>query len=99
MSPYFQNPLNLGADIVMHSATKFINGHSDVVMGVLATNKKELFDDLKFLQNGIGSVPSAFDAFLALRGVKTLHIRMREHERNATEIAHYLEKHPKIDRV
>lgn len=99
MSPYFQNPLDLGADIVMHSVTKFINGHSDVVMGVAATNKKELFDDLKFLQNGIGAVPSAFDAFLALRGVKTLHIRMREHERNATKIAEYLTKHPKIDKV
>jgi len=99
MSPYFQNPLDLGADIVMHSVTKFINGHSDVVMGVLATNKKELFDDLKFLQNGIGSVPSAFDCFLALRGVKTLHIRMREHERNALKIADYLTKHPKVDRV
>jgi len=99
MSPYFQNPLDLGADIVMHSVTKFINGHSDVVMGALATNRKDLFDDLKFLQNGIGSVPSAFDCFLALRGVKTLHIRMREHERNATKIADYLSKHPKVDRV
>lgn len=99
MSPYFQNPLELGADIAVHSVTKFINGHSDVVMGVLAVNKKELHDELKFLQNGIGSVPSAFDCFLALRGAKTLHIRMREHERNATKIATWLESHPKIDRV
>jgi len=99
MSPYFQNPLDLGADIVMHSVTKYINGHSDVVMGVLATNKKELFDDLKFLQNGIGSVPSAFDSFLALRGIKTLHVRMREHERNAFKVATYLSSHPKVERV
>lgn len=99
MSPYFQNPLDLGADIVMHSVTKYINGHSDVVMGVLATNKEDLYTDLKFLQNGIGAVPSAFDAFLALRGVKTLHIRMREHERNALKIAHWLQENPKIDRV
>lgn len=99
MSPYFQNPLDLGADIVVHSVTKYINGHSDVVMGVLATNKKELYDDLKFLQNGIGSVPSAFDCFLALRGVKTLHIRMREHERSALKVATHLSSHPKVDKV
>jgi len=99
MSPYFQNPLDLGADIVMHSVTKYINGHSDVVMGFLATNRKDLHDDLRFLQNGMGGVPSAFDSFLALRGVKTLHVRMREHERSATKIAQWLEKHPKVDRV
>jgi len=99
MSPYFQNPLDLGADIVMHSVTKYINGHSDVVMGFLATNRKDLHDDLRFLQNGMGGVPSAFDSFLALRGVKTLPVRMREHERSATKIAQWLEKHPKVDRV
>mmetsp|Transcript_11810 Transcript_11810/g.20112 ORF Transcript_11810/g.20112 Transcript_11810/m.20112 type:complete len:398 (+) Transcript_11810:94-1287(+) len=99
MSPYSQNPLDLGADIVMHSVTKYINGHSDVVMGALATNSKELFDRLKFLQNGIGAIPSPFDCFLALRGVKTLHVRMREHERNALVVAQFLEKHPKVERV
>jgi len=99
MSPYFQNPLDLGADIVMHSVTKYINVHSDVVMGFLATNRKDLHDDLRFLQNGMGGVPSAFDSFLALRGVKTLHVRMREHERSATKIAQWLEKHPKVDKV
>jgi cystathionine gamma-lyase len=99
MSPYFQNPLDLGADIVMHSVTKFINGHSDVVMGVIATNNQQLFADLKFLQNGIGAVPSAFDSFLALRGVKTLHVRMMQHEANAIKVSKWLEAHPKIDRV
>jgi len=99
MSPYFQNPLDLGADVVVHSVTKFINGHSDVVMGVLATNKTELYTELKFLQNGIGAVPSPFDCFLALRGVKTLHVRMKEHERNAFKIVKFLESHPKVERV
>eukprot|EP01133_Synstelium_polycarpum_P006257 gene6257-7257_t len=99
MSPYFQNPLDLGADIVMHSVTKYINGHSDVVMGCLATNNEELFAKLKFLQNSIGTVPSPFDCFLALRGIKTLHIRMREHEKNAFAICKFLEAHPKVERV
>eukprot|EP01111_Echinosteliopsis_oligospora_P004819 TRINITY_DN1789_c0_g2_i2.p1 TRINITY_DN1789_c0_g2~~TRINITY_DN1789_c0_g2_i2.p1 ORF type:complete len:429 (+),score=105.99 TRINITY_DN1789_c0_g2_i2:118-1287(+) len=99
MSPYFQNPLELGADIVVHSITKYINGHSDVVMGFLATNRDDLFSDLKFLQNGIGAVPSAFDCFLALRGTKTLHVRMREHERSATKVAVHLEAHPLVSRV
>jgi cystathionine gamma-lyase len=99
MSPYFQNPLDLGADIVVHSVTKYISGHSDIVMGVVATNRKDLFDDLKFLQNGIGAVPSAFDCFLALRSMKTLHVRMREHERSATKIATFLSQHPQVERV
>jgi len=99
MSPYFQNPLDFGADIVVHSVTKFINGHSDVVMGVLATNSESLYADLKFLQNGIGAVPSPFDCFLALRGVKTLHVRMKQHEENAKKVVKYLESHPKIDKV
>ncbi|EGG15102.1 cystathionine gamma-lyase [Cavenderia fasciculata] len=99
MSPYFQNPLDLGADIVMHSVTKYINGHSDVVMGFLATNDEALFTKLKFLQNSIGAVPSPFDCFLALRGVKTLHIRMKEHEKNAFAVCKFLESHPKVDRV
>jgi len=99
MSPYFQNPLALGADIVVHSITKYINGHSDVVMGFLATNRTDLFEDLKFLQNGIGAVPSAFDCFLALRGTKTLHVRMREHERSATKVAQHLSSHPLVVKV
>jgi len=99
MSPYFQNPLDLGADIVVHSVTKYISGHSDVVMGVVVTNRQDLYDDLKFLQNGIGAVPSAFDCFLALRSMKTLHVRMREHERSATTVALFLSQHPLIERV
>ncbi|KAK5576005.1 hypothetical protein RB653_007141 [Dictyostelium firmibasis] len=99
MSPYFQNPLDLGADIVMHSVTKYINGHSDCVMGVLATNNDELFAKLKFLQNSIGAVPSPFDCFLAIRGLKTLHVRMEAHQKNAFAICNFLEKHPKVERV
>jgi len=99
MSPYFQNPLTLGADIVVHSVTKYINGHSDVVMGVLATNNEELFNRLKFLQNSIGAVPSPFDCYLALRGIKTLSVRMKQHTLNATQVALFLEKHPKVEKV
>ncbi len=99
MSPYFQNPLEHGADIVLHSVTKFINGHSDVVMGVLVCNDDELAAQLKFLQNGIGAIPSPFDSFLALRGLKTLHVRMREHERNALAVARFLETHALVERV
>jgi len=99
LSPYFQRPLSLGADIVVHSISKYINGHSDVIGGVLALNDDALAKKLKFLQNGIGSVPSPFDCYLALRGLKTLHIRMREHEKNAIAIAKFLENHPKVLRV
>jgi len=99
LSPYFQNPLDLGADIVMHSVTKYINGHSDVVMGVACTNDEKIKDRLKFLQNGIGAVPAPFDCYMALRGVKTLHLRMREHESNAFRVARFLESHPKVERV
>ncbi|GAM27720.1 hypothetical protein SAMD00019534_108960 [Acytostelium subglobosum LB1] len=99
MSPYFQNPLDHGADIVMHSITKYINGHSDVVMGCLATNDEQLFTKLKFLQNSIGAVPSPFDCFMALRGIKTLHLRMREHEKNAFAVVKFLESHAKVERV
>jgi len=91
MSPCFQRPLELGADIVVHSVTKYINGHSDVVMGVAVTNDKGLFDQLAFLQNSIGAVPSAFDCFLANRGMKTLHLRMRQHQQNAMAVARYLD--------
>jgi len=99
MSPYFQNPLDIGADIVMHSVSKYINGHSDVIMGVIATNRKDLRDELQFLQNGIGAIPSPFDCFLVLRSMKTLHVRMREHERNAIQIATFLSSHPLVERV
>ncbi|KAJ3090092.1 hypothetical protein HK100_007551 [Physocladia obscura] len=99
MSPYFQNPLLLGADIVVHSVTKYINGHSDVVMGVAVTNNDKIFEKLAFLQNSIGGVPSPFDCFLANRGLKTLHIRMRQHQENALFVALALEKHPLVDKV
>jgi len=99
MSPYFQQPISLGADIAVHSVTKYINGHSDVVMGVLATNSEDLYTRLKFLQNSIGAVPSPFDCYLALRGVKTLAIRMKQHTNNAIQVANFLEKHSKIEKV
>ncbi|OFZ19616.1 MAG: cystathionine gamma-synthase [Bdellovibrionales bacterium GWB1_55_8] len=99
MSPYFQQPLKLGADIVIHSITKYMNGHSDVVGGVIATSNDEVYKELKFLQNSIGAVPGPFDCFLVMRGLKTLHVRMERHASNAMAIAKYLEKHPKIERV
>lgn len=99
MSPYFQNPLSLGADIVVHSVTKYIGGHSDVVMGVLATNSDDLNTRLKFLQNSIGAIPSPFDCYMAQRGLKTLHIRMKEHASNALAVAAFLEAHPKVEKV
>ncbi|MGE3608686.1 MAG: PLP-dependent aspartate aminotransferase family protein [Bacteriovoracaceae bacterium] len=99
MSPYFQNPLNLGADIVLHSMTKYINGHSDVVGGALIMNSQELRDKLFFLQNAIGPSQSPFDSWLVLRGLKTLAVRMKTHEQNAMKIATFLESHPKVERV
>jgi cystathionine gamma-lyase len=99
MSPYFQNPLNLGADIVLHSMTKYINGHSDVVGGCLITNDKKMYDKLWYLQNSIGPSQSPFDSWLVLRGIKTLAIRMKTHEENAKKIAAWLEKHPQVDKV
>lgn len=99
MSPFFQNPLDLGADIVIHSMTKFINGHSDVVGGALMMNSKELRDKLFFLQNAIGPCQSPFDSWLVLRGLKTLAVRMRQHEKNATKVAYYLQEHPKVEKV
>ncbi|MFM8316102.1 MAG: trans-sulfuration enzyme family protein, partial [Deltaproteobacteria bacterium] len=98
-SPYFQSPLELGADVVLHSTTKYINGHSDVVGGALVTNDKSLLDRLHHIQNSIGGVPGPFDAFLILRGIKTLALRMKRHEENAFELAKFLEKHPKVERV
>ncbi|HHT9137864.1 MAG TPA: cystathionine gamma-synthase [Candidatus Wunengus sp. YC60] len=98
-TPFFQKPLKLGADIVMHSTTKYLNGHSDVVGGALVTNDRELYDKLQFLQNAVGAVPSPFDCFLVLRGIKTLAVRMERHEENALKIAQFLENHPKVRRV
>ena len=99
LSPYIQNPLNHGADIVIHSVTKYINGHSDVLMGVAAYNSPELHTRLSFLQNAIGAVPSAFDCWLAHRGVKTLHLRAREASKNALAIAKTLEASPHVIKV
>jgi cystathionine gamma-lyase len=96
LSPYVQNPLDHGADIVVHSVTKYINGHSDVVMGAAAFNAPEIFDRLSFLQNAIGAIPSAFDCWLAHRGLKTLHLRAREATKNATRIAKALEASPHV---
>jgi len=99
VSPYFQNPLDLGADMVLHSLTKYINGHSDVVGGAVMLNNKEQYDKLWYLQNSIGPSQSPFDSWLVLRGIKTLALRMRAHEENAQEIARFLEAHPKVEKV
>lgn len=98
-SPYLQNPLDLGADIVMHSATKYLGGHSDVIQGCLMINDTELRDKLYFIQKSCGAVPGPMDCFLVLRGIKTLHVRMQRHCENGFAIAHYLRKHPKVDKV
>jgi cystathionine beta-lyase/cystathionine gamma-synthase len=90
MSPYFQNPLELGADIVLHSTTKYLNGHSDMVGGIVVVNDEDLATKLHFLQNAVGAVPSPFDCWLALRGTKTLAVRMKQHEENARRIAQFL---------
>jgi cystathionine gamma-lyase len=99
MSPFFQNPLDHGADIVLHSMTKFINGHSDVVGGAMMMNSQEIRDKIFFYQNAIGPSQSPFDSWLVLRGIKTLAIRMKAHEQNAIKIATYLETHPKVEKV
>jgi cystathionine beta-lyase/cystathionine gamma-synthase len=98
-SPYFQQPLSLGADVVVHSTTKYIGGHSDVVGGVAITNSKEIYDVIKFHQNAVGGVPSPHDAWLTMRGAKTLALRMREHAKNAQAVAEFLEAHDEVDRV
>ncbi len=98
-SPYLQNPLDLGADIVMHSATKYLGGHSDIVMGVLVVNDKKLADDIYFIQYATGAIAGPQDSFLALRGIKTLHVRMKQHCENARAIAGFLSTHPKVDQV
>lgn len=98
-TPYLQTPLDLGADIVMHSATKYLGGHSDVVVGALVVKDKELADKLYFIQNASGAVCGPMDSFLVLRGIKTLHVRMQRHCENGQAVATYLAKHPKIEKV
>ena len=98
-SPYFQRPLELGADVVVHSATKYLGGHSDVVLGVLVTREEGLADRLRFIQNAAGAVPGPLDCWLVLRGLKTLALRMRQHEANAQAVARFLQQHPRIVRV
>ncbi|MEP4596025.1 MAG: aminotransferase class I/II-fold pyridoxal phosphate-dependent enzyme, partial [Cyclobacteriaceae bacterium] len=98
-SPYLQNPIDLGADVVMHSVTKYIAGHSDVVMGFVGTNDKEMDEKLGFMQNASGAVPGPQDCFLVLRGVKTLHVRMDRHCKNGERVAKFLKDHPKVGHV
>jgi cystathionine beta-lyase/cystathionine gamma-synthase len=99
-SPWIQRPIEHGFDAVMHSATKYLNGHSDVIGGVVVTGSQNEFSDkLAFLQNATGGVPSPFDSFLVLRGLKTLHLRMKAHCENAAQVAEWLEKHPGVERV
>lgn len=98
-SPYLQNPLDLGADIVMHSVTKFINGHSDVIMGFLGTNDADLDEQIAFIQNSAGAIPGPNDCFLTLRGIKTLHLRMERHCENSKKVAYFLKNHPRVEKV
>lgn len=98
-SPWLQQPLALGADLVMHSATKYLGGHSDVIQGALMTNDKDLYEQLYFIQKSSGAVPGPMDCFLVLRGLKTLHVRMKAHCENGKRIAEYLRNHPKVQKV
>ena len=98
-SPYLQNPLDLGADIVMHSVTKYLGGHSDVVMGALVCNDDKIYEQLAFIHNSCGATPGPQDSFLVLRGLKTLHLRMKAHCENGKVIANFLRNHPKIEKV
>ena len=99
LTPYFQKPLLLGAHVVVHSSTKYLNGHSDSVGGAVMLSDEDLYRKLKFNQNAMGAILSPFDSFLVLRGIKTLAVRMREHERNGLGLANYLEEHPKVKKV
>lgn len=99
MSPYFQNPLDLGADFAYHSMSKYLNGHSDVVAGAIMVNDEDIYKDLFRLQNSIGMSQSPFDSWLVLRGLKTLSVRMQRHEENAMKVAEFLEKHPLVEKV
>jgi cystathionine gamma-lyase/cystathionine beta-lyase len=98
-SPYLQNPLDLGADIVMHSVTKYLGGHSDVIMGALLVNDDKIHEQLAFIHNSCGATPGPQDSFLVLRGLKTLHLRMKAHCANGREVAAFLVKHPRIEKV
>jgi cystathionine beta-lyase len=98
-TPYLQSPLDLGADIVMHSVTKYLGGHSDVIMGALVTNEESIAQEMYRIQNSSGAVAGPMDSFLVLRGVKTLHLRMERHCENGEKIAHFLANHPKVDKV
>ena len=98
-SPYLQNPLDLGADIVLHSSTKYLGGHSDVIQGALVMNDSDLREQLYFIQKSCGAVPGPMDCFLVLRGIKTLHVRMQRHCENGEKIARWLRNHPKVDKV
>ncbi len=98
-TPYLQNPLDLGADLVMHSVTKYLGGHSDTVMGALLTSDEAWYEQLKFLQNAAGGTPGPQDCFLVLRGIKTLHLRMRQHCENGRAVAEYLQQHPDVAKV
>lgn len=98
-SPYLQNPIDLGADIVMHSVTKYLGGHSDVVMGALMLNNDELYKRLWFIYNSCGATPGPMDSFLVLRGIKTLHLRMKAHCENGRRVAEYLKGHPRVDKL
>ena len=98
-TPYIQRPLDLGADIVMHSATKYLAGHSDVVIGAIVVNDKKIFEKLSFIQNASGATPGPMDCFLTLRGIKTLHLRMQRHSENAEQIAKFLKNHNKVGNV
>ena len=99
LTPYFQRPLEHGADVVVHSTTKYLNGHSDVVGGAVLLNDDALHERIRFLQNAVGGVPGPLDCFLVLRGLKTLHVRMERHAQNAERIAEFLSKHPKVEKV
>jgi cystathionine gamma-lyase len=99
MSPYFQKPLLLGADIVVHSTTKFINGHSDVVGGVMVTDDEDIADKIQFLTNSMGGIQATFDSFLCMRSLKTLAVRMKAHAENGMAVAKFLENHPKVEKV
>jgi cystathionine beta-lyase/cystathionine gamma-synthase len=98
-TPFLQKPIDLGADIVMHSVTKYLGGHSDVIQGSLMINSQDLRDKLYFIQKSCGAVPGPMDCFLVLRGIKTLHVRMKAHCENGAKIAHWLRKHPKVGKV
>jgi cystathionine beta-lyase len=98
-TPYLQNPLDLGADLVMHSVTKYLGGHSDIVMGALVTNRKDIADEIYHIQNSSGGVAGPMDSFLVLRGIKTLHVRIQRHCENAAKVAKMLNDHPKVDKV